>query len=452
MTDTTRELEGKVAAIFDSFAAAVSTAGTFADREREALRLANELVRRWSQRELEMIEARHGDMVKVDGDVYRRHSSGQVRYHTLCGSVKVSRGCYRKVGVHNGPTVIPLELEVGILQRATPALAKSVVLGFATMPLRQYEDEMKAAERVVPSRTALDKIGKRVSEALLERRALIEPAQRQCESIHCDAFVIAVGLDRTTIPMSELDPESGKVVVSYRMAYVATIAPHDRAGKALVTRRVSATAAEGPHRLAEGFLAEVGDLRAKYPTLPFLVVQDGAPELWNLVERWLASLDIEPTWRLIDRFHLDERLAKTCDALTRIPAVRKAQYTRWRRKLDRDDEAADAILRAHERQIYARKTPLTGERLKTVEQNKVYLQHNTKRMNYAQAKRDGVPIGSGVTEGACKSVITMRFKRSGQRWSQSGSAACLYARTLHLNGRLMSAIDHLEHVQQTRIN
>ena len=39
---------------------------------------------------------------------------------------------------------------------------------------------------------------------------------------------------------------------------------------------------------------------------------------------------------------------------------------------------------------------------------------------YASLKKLGLMKGSGVTEGACKSMITMRAKRSGQRWLPKG--------------------------------
>lgn len=466
MGHTTQTLAARAKALLDSFVSAVAAEGTFASREREALKLANELVRQYMQRELEILEAQHGSEVLVDGVRYRRHSTGRARYHSLCGSIKTTRGCYRKVGVHNGPTVIPLELAAGIIQNGTPALVRSVMLGFATMPLRHYEAEMREAARVVPSRTVLERIGKRTSHALIERHVTIESVLRKSESIHPDAVAFSVGLDRTTIPMAELDTAPRReaapkiyrrappqpIVVNYRMAYVATIAQHDREGKALATRRVSATAEEGADCLGQRLLPELADLRSKAPSLPFVVIQDGAPELWNLVDAWLAMLDIEPTWRLIDRFHLDERLAKSCDALSRIPSARRSLYTRWQNKLDRSEEAAEAICRAHERLVLYPRRSLSRERAKTIEQNWGYLQHNKKRMNYVGARRAGFPIGSGVTEGACKSVISSRFKRSGQRWSTSGSSCCLYARTLHLNMRLMPALELLELQQLARMN
>jgi hypothetical protein len=37
-------------------------------------------------------------------------------------------------------------------------------------------------------------------------------------------------------------------------------------------------------------------------------------------------------------------------------------------------------------------------------------------MSYASARQRGLPIGSGVTEAACKMIFSYRFKQSGMRW------------------------------------
>ncbi len=64
-----------------------------------------------------------------------------------------------------------------------------------------------------------------------------------------------------------------------------------------------------------------------------------------------------------------------------------------------------------------------------------YIEHNKPRMNYRACRAGGIPIGSGVTEGACKSVVNVRAKRSGQRWSQRGLTAALHLRAMHESGR-----------------
>ena len=59
-----------------------------------------------------------------------------------------------------------------------------------------------------------------------------------------------------------------------------------------------------------------------------------------------------------------------------------------------------------------------------------YFRGNRHRMRYADAKAKGLPIGSGVVEAACKTLVTERLKRSGMRWGPRGGQAILTLRSL----------------------
>ena len=56
-------------------------------------------------------------------------------------------------------------------------------------------------------------------------------------------------------------------------------------------------------------------------------------------------------------------------------------------------------------------------------------------MRYARLRAVGLPVGSGVTEGACNSVIKMRTTGSPQRWRPEGLAAVLTLRAMHMSDR-----------------
>lgn len=51
-------------------------------------------------------------------------------------------------------------------------------------------------------------------------------------------------------------------------------------------------------------------------------------------------------------------------------------------------------------------------------------------MNYAELLLHNLPIGSGVVEAACKTLVTQRMKCSGMRWRQSGGQGILIFRSL----------------------
>jgi hypothetical protein len=463
--------EASVDALLDGFERAMGCRqGSFADLETAALSLSNALVRRWTSNELARMTARYGDEVLVAGQRYRRHAPGRCRYHTLCGAVEVERDTYRLVGKHNGPTIVPLELEAELLENATPALAVSVVQAFAMMPLRDYEQEMRVAHRQIPSRSTLERIAKRIGHGLHRQLPVIEPILRSEEAIPKQAASISIGIDRTSIPMaepSEAPPDhvlkayvrrpAPPVVVAYRMGYVATVSVNDGEGESLMSTRIGATPEEGPIEMMERLGAELERLLGQQPTLPIVVVQDGAPELWNLIEEWTSNFALPIEMKLIDRYHVEERLAQVAAVVERDAVKRRRLMDRWRASLERSDTAIRRICKDIDTRTWG-KLPSPRGRLvgidwplerplkiskkdePVVEDHLRYCKNHSRKIRYATARSRGFPIGSGVTEGACKSVMAMRFKRSGQRWLEPGVSACMLVRTLHLNGRLERGI------------
>jgi len=63
-----------------------------------------------------------------------------------------------------------------------------------------------------------------------------------------------------------------------------------------------------------------------------------------------------------------------------------------------------------------------------------YIRRRTKLMQYHEYKRLNLPIGSGVTEAACKTVVSQRLKLSGMRWMKHGAQTILNLRIVLLSG------------------
>ncbi len=94
--------------------------GSFEERERTALALCNEVARRTFQQDLQDIADSFAQFVEYQGSVYRQHLSASVSYPSLCGPLEVTRYTYRLIGVRNGPTIVPMELDAGLIEGATP--------------------------------------------------------------------------------------------------------------------------------------------------------------------------------------------------------------------------------------------------------------------------------------------------------------------------------------------
>ncbi len=64
-----------------------------------------------------------------------------------------------------------------------------------------------------------------------------------------------------------------------------------------------------------------------------------------------------------------------------------------------------------------------------------YFARNAQRMRYPAFRLQGLFVGSGVIEAACKTVIAARLKRSGMFWTLRGANAILALRCSRLSRR-----------------
>ena len=453
-----RAVEAVQRALRRAVAVHVPAGASFSDQEGAVLAAANDACRLELEGTLQAKADAQPARVQIEGAVYERHQDGAAAYHSLCGTLHVRRATYRQTGVRNGPTVVPLELAVGLIEGATPALAYRVALGYAQGPGRRAEEQMHADHRRPPSRSTLERLGKALGTQITQAAPRLEPVVRQAETLPEGARAVSVGVDRTTVPMEEVRPAGAPpatrrtprttpyvrtppapVDVKYRMAYVGTVSVVDAAGEALVTRRYAISSADNPASLVERMMADIGRARAQNSRLPVGVVQDAAPELWTLMRGGLQTAAPLRRWHEgIDRYHLSERLAETLRITEPDARMRHQPLARWNHALDTDDTAIDRIARWVANQL----TSLQGEALSIVEAHWTYLVNNNDRMRYATLRRVGLPCGSGATEGACKSVVMIRAKGCGQRWHEDGVTAALTLRAVYLSERLPTMWPH----------
>lgn len=422
-------------------------AGSFEERERAALALCNEVARRTFQQELQDIADGFSETIEYQGRVYRQHLPASVRYPSLCGPLEVSRFTYRLVGVRNGPTIVPMELDAGLIEGATPAMACNVAHGYGENHMRAHLELLEKAHRLPPPRATLERLAKRLAVNVADKTSRIEPKIRRLERVPGNACALVVGVDRTSAPMEEPSEKPAKprnkpyvrtppapVEVNYRMAYTATVTLVDSLGEALLTRRYAIEASDSEQVMIARAIADVRHYLTQRRDLLVAVVQDGAHEMWNLVRPELEKLRTEGllhSWsEAIDFCHLLERLSEALELCG--DAARQWRLQSWRADLENKNNAIDSVasfLRFH------RADPSTDEKREKLESHITYIENNNDRMRYRKMRLRGLPIGSGVTESACKTLVNMRAKGSGQRWHCSGLRGALNLRAINASDR-----------------
>lgn len=454
------EIQDVVVALRRAVDAMVGLDCSFAERERAALSVGNEAQRRLLEQELQSIAEAQGRELLINDVLYREHQPRSREYVSLCGPLHVSRSTYRLAGVRNGPTEVPLDLEAGLMEGATPAMVYSVALGYAKSHSRGVEEDLRAAHRVPPSRTKLEKISKCLGASAQKEVRRIEGILRQGERLPEGARGISLGLDRTSVPMEETrlegtNPKTDRkkrdkpyirtppapVDVNYRMAYVGTFCITDEYGDGLVTRRYSATPEQGPDEILHGMMADVRNALRRNSRLPIGVVQDGAPEMWNLVRAALTKTSISNWLEAIDRYHLNERIAKVLKILEPRPGPRQVQQHQWNVEFDQDDCTIDRIEQCI---LVAMTRSKDSEHVSVLQENATFIANNKDRMRYVALRKAYLPVGSGATEGSCRYVIGDRTNRGSRRWHETGLAAALTLRSIYCSERLPRFFTHLQ--------
>jgi len=292
-------------------------------------------------------------------------------------------------------------------------------------------------------------MAKRLAGAVSADVSRVERIAFRREKLPVNVRAVTVGVDRTSVPMAEaLPPEASHetpkrkrpyvrkppapMAVNWRMAYVGTVCLVDEHGDAIKTYRWAATAADDPAELTARMGRQLATILQQAPHLQVGIVQDGAPEMWNLMREMLRPLErrgLVTHWlEAIDLPHVMERLGEAF-ALTRSG---QTFLDRWKAELLESDSAIDTIEAVLARNL----GELEGNDRELLQEHLTYIENNKDRMRYALLRESGLPVGSGVTESTAKNVINMRTKRSGQRWSVEGLRAVLNLRALLKSDRL----------------
>lgn len=138
--------------------------------------------------------------------------------------------------------------------------------------------------------------------------------------------------------------------------------------------------------------------------------------------------------RIIDFYHASEHLSHMAEAIHgKTSEGAKKWYKKYRHILKNEGQGVSKVIRSTEYYLGNGKYNKTVK--KEIQRHLGYFKKHKKFMQYATYAEKGWPIGSGVIEAACKSVVKQRMCRSGQRWSIKGGQAILNLRSIAKSDR-----------------
>lgn len=328
-------------------------------------------------------------------------------YQTPYGEAVVERHVYQTG--EGGTTFCPLEREARIILTSTPRFAKQISNKYGEGP----------AARVV--KDLIGNHGRAVSECFVQDTAAAVAAVVQIkeEQWHYATpklaepiRTISMGVDGTCM----LVVDDGQ-----RQAMVGTISLFDKEGQRQHTIYVAATPEYGKDTFYQKMTREIEHVMALYPQAHRTGVADGTEDNWTFLRPYIRD-------ECVDFYHATAYLYWVAKAAhPRSPEKRQEWLDDRCHRLKHEKGYAETVLR--EMESLAR-TELNETVREELQKATTYFSNHQQQMKYAERVAAKLPIGSGVTEAACKTIVKMRMCRGGAKWKEEGAAGVLSLRTL----------------------
>lgn len=408
----------------------------FASFERDLHAKVMAVEREFLTEEVERADVR-AEAVIVEGVVYRRVVRSSATYFTAAGPVRVERSLYKDRTDDSSKAICPMELRLGIIEaRWTPLAAQLATWVVSQLTPAAAEELFARVGNMTPSKSSLDRLPKQLLGRSEDDREAFEMALRKDELVPAQTAVVAVSLDGVLAPMNDPDrvkkPADAtskgkltKVQSGYREVGVGTVSMYAADGELLRVVRMGRMPESKKATLKSMLAAELAPVLAKRPEVQLVKVADGAKDNWTFLSTALPQ-GVE----VLDFYHAAEHLSDVLGAAYGERSIEaKRQFELKRHILRNEKGGVETIIRSL---AYLAKQHPRNARIAT---ELKFFRSNRKRMQYADIAERNMPIGSGMVEAACKTLVAQRLKLSGMRWGDHGGQAILNLRAWHQSDR-----------------
>ncbi len=402
---------------------------SFADFEKSLHAQVMEFEREMVAEEMARADIDTGAVV-VDGVTYRRVVRCEETYFTAAGPVRIERTLYKDRTDETGRAISPMDLTLGIVEgRWTPVAAQQAVWVVSQMTPQRAEELFERLGNMTPSKSSLDRLPKALNVRWEQDRIHFEKALRKGDVIPQHTATLAVSLDGVLAPMKDGEAqakrqetaEEGRLTrgpAGYREVGCGTLSFCDAEGDMIAAVRMVRMPEPKKATLKSTLLLDVTAVLAERPELRIVKLADGANDNWT----YLASI-LPGGVEIIDFFHAAEHLNGALGSVYGEGTVEaRRRFADLRFALREAPDGVESVIRAL---VYLRKKHPASKRVAT---ELAYFRKHRHRMRYQQFAAEGLPIGSGVVEAACKTLVTQRMKQSGMRWGEDGGQAILTVR------------------------
>jgi len=202
----------------------------------------------------------------------------------------------------------------------------------------------------------------------------------------------------------------------YREAMVGTICLYDTDGERQHTIYLGATPEYGKATFWQRMEREIAQVKSRYPQATFVGIADGAKDNWSFLEQHTSRQNL-------DFYHATSYLKAAAYAAYPRNTTKRSEWISERcHSLKHETNAAIQIV---DEMKSFRDKKLSSKRIEELESSITYFENHVDKMDYAQSITEHIPIGSAVTEAACKTIVKQRLCQSGMKWLELGASIVL---------------------------
>jgi len=386
----------------------VDLSGSMLMAEEAILSAVNEVGTVATQEALSRFDA-DGDPIVLGGVKWYCKENAAKTYQTPYGAVPVERHVYQRSG--GGKTLCPLETNARIVRTATPRFAKLVSHKLARGVAAEVATDLSENHGRATVKLMVQELGAFVGGIA---QAKEESWSYATPKLDTRIASVGIGVDGTCMLLCES---------AWREAMTGSISLYDKMGERQHTIYIGASPEYGKATFFERMEREIAHVKALYPTARYAGIADGAKTNWQFLGPHVEE-------QILDFYHATEYLTDAADAIWGDKLDLRETWLDSRcSTLKHDPKGIDKIRR--ELAAIDRQQWHTERRTKLDDCIRFFTNHHH-QMQYARYQQAGLPIGSGVTEAACKTLVKQRLCRSGMRWKEPGAQVILSLRALVL--------------------
>lgn len=395
----------------------VNISGSMLEAEEHVQRAVNEAGCLATQQALKQFDT-EGSAIIIDGIKWTKRASNRKKYQTPYGEIERERYVYQTS--KGGKIYCPLEQNARIIRHATPRFAKQLSYKYAEMNVNKVcEDLVENHGRNIAA-SYVQNIAEWVGGIAAAKEEQWEYTTPQ---LNHAVKTVAISLDGAHMPM-KANPDKGRQEGGYRQAMVGTISLYNGEAERLHTIYLAQAPEYGKSTFTQRMTQEIERVKALYPEALYVGIADGAVDNWRFLEQHADKL-------LLDYFHASQYLPHLAQAAypgKTDTSQREAWLVEKKHQLKHEPDFVDQLIDEAKRLL--KKKSLGKTVREPLNKALTYFTNQRARMDYAGCRAHHLPIGSGVTEAACKVLVKQRLCASGMRWKEKGAQVVLSLRAL----------------------